>query len=232
MNIWVKTASLISALAFASQAQASNLLVNGSFEDRVVTASDITNPGGPWSVRDFGSTPGWTQFADGVDLIHNNYVQLPIIPVLVDASDGVNFLDMNQVGLLGGLYQTVAATSGQVFNLSLDTTAWATNSLGGTLGYELYDPFSNTVLASGSYTDSVGGAWITRTLSAAATSSSIGVRVQALFSSGAGPGLDNVILTTPTAPIPEPTSWALMIGGFGVVGATMRRRRAAQLTCA
>lgn len=39
--------------------------------------------------------PGWTQFADGVDLVHNNYDQ-PGLPVLVDASDGVQFLDMNQ----------------------------------------------------------------------------------------------------------------------------------------
>jgi len=27
------------------------------------------------------------------------------------------------------------------------------------------------------------------------------------------------------ASVPEPASWALMIGGFGMVGATMRRRR-------
>jgi len=28
----------------------------------------------------------------------------------------------------------------------------------------------------------------------------------------------------PTAAVPEPTTWALMIGGFGLVGATLRRR--------
>lgn len=28
-----------------------------------------------------------------------------------------------------------------------------------------------------------------------------------------------------TAAVPEPTSWAMMIGGFGIVGGTMRRRR-------
>ncbi|RYF07394.1 MAG: PEP-CTERM sorting domain-containing protein, partial [Oxalobacteraceae bacterium] len=26
--------------------------------------------------------------------------------------------------------------------------------------------------------------------------------------------------------LPEPASWALMIGGFGMVGGTLRRRRA------
>lgn len=47
-----------------------------------------------------------------------------------------------------------------------------------------------------------------------------------------GFGLDNVVLTydgvrTPGPGIPEPSTWALMIGGFGLAGATLRRRRAA-----
>jgi hypothetical protein len=33
------------------------------------------------------------------------------------------------------------------------------------------------------------------------------------------------LLTAPTAAVPEPASWALMIGGFGVTGAALRRRR-------
>ena len=37
--------------------------------------------------------------------------------------------------------------------------------------------------------------------------------------------LDNVVLTS-GAGIPEPSSWALMIGGFGLAGAALRRRRA------
>ena len=144
------------AAVLAGSAQA-NLLINGSFEAVDASAS-------PFFIRSFASTPGWTQFNDGVDLIHNDYTQPP--PVLLDASDGVQFLDMNQLGALGGLFQVVAATPGLRYTLTLDATAWATNSLGGTLGYELYDPVSNNPLASGSFTDSTGGAWVTRTLSA------------------------------------------------------------------
>ncbi|MBV9889623.1 MAG: hypothetical protein JO090_01895, partial [Rhizobacter sp.] len=126
-NILLASAFLAAGSA-ASSAHAANLLTNGSFEDRVVTAAD-TCQGLPYCVRSFTSTPGWTQFGDGVDLINNNYTQPP--PVLVSAFDGVNFLDMNQAGLLGGLFQTVSATVGEQFHLSLETTAWATNSRGG-----------------------------------------------------------------------------------------------------
>ena len=190
-----------------------NLLVNGSFEAVDVTVS-------PFYVRSFSSTPGWTQFADGVDLINNAYEQ-PSLPVLVDASDGVNFLDMNQAGAIGGIYQTVGATIGQMFHLDLDATAWATNSLGGTIGYELYDPVSNAILASGTFSDPTGGTWVTRTLDAAAISSSIGVRIQALVTTQAGMGLDNVILTSA---VPEPSTYGLMIAGLVGAGAVARRR--------
>ncbi len=40
-----------------------------------------------------------------------------------------------------------------------------------------------------------------------------------------GPLLDNVVLDI--APVPEPASWALMIGGFALAGASMRRRKVA-----
>lgn len=223
MKSVLKCAIASSALVFALPVQAANLLTNGSFEARVVTANDICL-GAPWCVRDFASTPEWTQILDGVDLIHNNYVQGPT--VLVDASDGVNFIDMNQANAIGGLQQVVAAVIGQSYMLTLDTTAWATNSLGGIIGYELYDPTSSLTLASGSYQDSVGGTWITRTLSANATSASIGVRIKAIQSTQAGMGLDNVRLTTVAiGAIPEPATWAMMLFGFGLIGSAMRRGR-------
>ena len=33
-------------------------------------------------------------------------------------------------------------------------------------------------------------------------------------------------LVTPAAAVPEPGTWAMLIAGFGLVGATIRRRRA------
>lgn len=211
-------------LSATAPAEAANLLINGSFETRVVMASDLCQ-GGAWCVRDFASTPGWTQIFDGVDLVNNNYVQAPGFEVLVDASDGINFLDMNQANAIGGIEQTVGATIGQVFTLSLDTTAWARNAIGGIIGYELYNPGDGSILASGSYQDDVGGTWITRTLSAAATSSSIGVRIRGIRATQAGMGVDNVALTaSDVGAVPEPATWTMMIFGFGLVGFGLRRR--------
>lgn len=224
---FIAVAAVLAGLSAASPAQATNLLTNGSFETRVVTAADQCQ-GGAWCVRDVASTPGWTQILDGVDLVNNNYVQAPGFEVLVDASDGVNFLDMNQALSIGGLEQVVGATVGQIFNLSLDTAAWARNAIGGIVGYELYNPGNGAILASGSYQDDVGGAWVTRTLSAAAISSSIGVRITGIRATQAGMGVDNVVLTANAVggAVPEPATWAMMIVGFGLVGLSLRRRGA------
>lgn len=64
------------------------------------------------------------------------------------------------------------------------------------------------------------------------TAASAGVAfafVQAQGGDNIGPILDNVSLATssPTGAIPEPSTWALMLVGFGSLGAMLRRRRAA-----
>lgn len=41
-----------------------------------------------------------------------------------------------------------------------------------------------------------------------------------------GPATDYRIKVTHIAQVPEPSTWALMIGGFGAAGAALRRRRA------
>lgn len=201
-------------LATSGTAQAANLLTNGSFETPAITAA-------PWFIRSTTNTPGWVQTGDGVDLIHNNYEQ-PSLPVLVDASDGVQFLDMNQLGAIGGIRQTVAATVGTIYTLELDAAAWATNSRGGRVGFRLYDPTSLATLASGSFFDQTGGIWVRQSISAEATSSSIGVDIFGITAAQAGMGVDNVMLS---AAVPEPATWAMMLMGFGLVGAGIRSRR-------
>jgi len=47
-----------------------------------------------------------------------------------------------------------------------------------------------------------------------------------LYDEWAATSFDNVHVTGEVAGVPEPANWALMIAGFGLAGATLRRRRA------
>ena len=50
------------------------------------------------------------------------------------------------------------------------------------------------------------------------------------FADGRGVLLDNIIVNgdlAPSAAVPEPATWAMMILGFGAAGAMLRQRRAA-----
>lgn len=198
---------LLIGIAFSGNSARADFLINGSFES--VDASTF-----PYFIRSNTSTPGWTQFGDGVDLIHNLFSS-----TLLPASDGSQFLDMNQSGSLGGILQVVSANVGVTYRLELDTAAWATNSIGGTIGYQLYDPASSTILAQGSYTDNIGGTWVTRSLEATAISSQIGVRIEGLQATQAGMGLDNVRLSA----VPEPSSFLFVT--VAVASVKMFRRR-------
>jgi hypothetical protein len=203
----------IAVFGFTSSCFASSLLINGSFEEIAVT-------GEPWYVRDFNSLPGWTQYADGVDLVHNNYLQGPA--VLVDAQDGVQFLDMNGANQNGGIFQDVAVTIGNTYHLTLYTAGWATNGLDAQIAYDLYDVDSNTVLVSGSNLNNQG-VWTQRELTAVATGNTLRVHIYNIYASQAGSGLDNVQLTD-ISEAPEPATFGLI--GLGAIGILAARRRA------
>jgi hypothetical protein len=61
---------------------------------------------------------------------------------------------------------------------------------------------------------------------AASDFTSVQIRGMANADRVGGFELDNVVLAGERGGVPEPTSWALMIVGFGGVGAILRRRRA------
>jgi hypothetical protein len=81
-----------------------NLLVNGSFEASPVAANRWAN---------FSSIPGWTSLTDGTIELWNNLNN-------VQATDGVNFGELDYLGARDGLYQTVTTSAGQSYDLSFD----------------------------------------------------------------------------------------------------------------
>lgn len=109
-------------------------------------------------------------------------------------------------------------------------------------GYDLADFVvellaGNTVLASGSFAkgDVASGAFRTLELNYDATASiaqPLTIRIATFYDPAQGStyrqiNVDNVRLDAShiVTGVPEPASWGMLIGGFGVAGAAMRRRR-------
>lgn len=210
-------------------AQAANFLINGDFEQGAGETIEVV----PNDTR--GVPTGWSRVPtrDYVDILHDDYAQnSPGYYVLLDPQSGDYFLDMNGGGSTGGIYQDVTGLSaGRNYTLSLYTGRWAQNAFG-ILGYSLIDPTNNLVLASGSFDSTGTDGWFERTLTAAASSAgSLRVQIETLYAYQGAPGLDNVSLVA-AAGVPEPASWAMMLGGFGAIGAAMRRRRRIDVTFA
>jgi hypothetical protein len=121
----------------------------------------------------------------------------------------------------------------QVATMTTNTALGGTELLAG--GTKLYEDVQIDA-ASGYYSDVLVDMASAGALTFAHTASSltIGIRASGAGWQGLGDegwGIDKVQLTydgvraPPTGGIPEPATWALMIGGFGMAGATLRRRR-------
>lgn len=66
---------------------------------------------------------------------------------------------------------------------------------------------------------------ITYSYNFTATSSSHVLQFGQVALSGASPMIDDILITGPGRGVPEPTSWVMLLAGFGMVGAAARRRR-------
>ncbi len=121
------------------------------------------------------------------------------------------------VGSVGSISQTLTTTAGQSYLISFDLQ----NLSGGTPNFYqvLFDGaqlFSATNSAAFGYTN----------FSTNAIAS--GVSTGLTFNFQHDPSffrLDNVSVTAVNGAVPEPATWAMMLIGFGAIGASMRRRR-------
>ncbi|HEY1125363.1 MAG TPA: PEPxxWA-CTERM sorting domain-containing protein [Sphingobium sp.] len=226
--------ALLAVSTMASPGAAANLLTNGSFENPVLStlSTNIAFYGN-------GSTAitGWT-----VDMrpgSTSNYVQLTNNSQFggLNASDGIQFLDLTGItGRGAGVLSNAVATSSSLdYVVSFDVGAVFYT---GSYGTATVDLLINGALA-GSFTvqppGSNGFNWQRFSYAFSGDNSPVRIGLYASFSQGSsdlGVGLDNVVLESRErqAPsVPEPASWAMMIGGFAIAGAAMRRRGAMTL---
>lgn len=222
LSAWAAGAVMLAAAGSATAAT----LVNGGFES------------GP--AYNFGTyyrgplTPtGWSRVAglEAPDILDNAYNQTGAgFAQLLDPHGGARFLDTNGASPTGGLYQDIAGlNAGDEVTFTYWVGRWAQNS-SGTLTATLFG--DSTVVETTTLAHLPGATsstWTQYSVSGIVPLSGV-VRIQFAGNSGStargAPGLDDVEMTvTAVGGVPEPATWALMIGGFGLAGATLRRRR-------
>ncbi len=109
---------------------------------------------------------------------------------------------------------------------NLDTGSWTTVD-----GLAFVSPSTSTTVGALDGNVAPNRAAITATISnlGIAAGSTFAFRWVDLDATGADDGLaidDVSVLAAPVSAVPEPASWALMLTGFGLAGAALRRRRA------
>lgn len=212
--------NLIAAVALAVTAPAAAAVItvtNASFE--ILPAGGLPSGCGAGCSFSSDAIPGWTnsaassgQFQPGPAA--GNFTYFNYIP------DGLTVAYTNG----SGISQTVGATAvaGTTYTLSV--------AVGFRKDFTDYSPVSLLVGAGSAAATGtplqLTGDWSTYTATYTATAADAGGAITILLGPSGPQGDFDAVSLTADAAVPEPATWVLMIGGFGLAGAALRRRRA------
>lgn len=205
---------LIAAAVLAAALPASaNLVANGSFESPNIVATGV------YALYTTGSTAitGWTVQGADTQLTPDTYLGLK-------AADGRQWLDLTGIyGYDKGVQSDpVAVAVGQVYEISFDVgnyLPFGRSTVGLAINGGADQLFVNTSLTSTvHYPMNWAHFSIQWTADAPTLQLSFLGRANGGLSNDAGIGLDNVAVHLVQQPVPEPGTWALMLGGLALVG--------------
>ena len=214
------------ALATATPAMAQNLVTNGSFESGF-TGFTLANTGGGVApvVIAYGSTAGYPTGAFGEAILPNTVASLSPDPVgrqvAYFSSDTAN---------PDSLTQAINVVAGRTYNIGFDyyaTQNGINNPFDATLSFLIGGSPAGATLTAGSVTGTPARTWFNFNTSFVATttgSTNLTLQFRGLGVTAADFAVDRLYAV---AAVPEPATWGMMILGFGLAGATMRRRRTA-----
>lgn len=201
---------LLTAAAMTAATSAAAQVTNGGFEAPVVGGPCCTTtPPDP--------LPGWTVTEGDANVVAGTFSSTNGNL----AYEGDQYLDLVGQSGSGGITQAVATTAGLSYEFSFAFS---------------HNLFAGLAAASASY--SIGGLTGVVTHSTGSTSDldwtvltgrfvATGPTTTFSFTNLTGGQNEGVLLDgISLSAVPEPATWALMILGFGAVGAAMRRRRA------
>lgn len=192
------------ALSFASSAGAAIIVpvsVTASSSFPGYPAADAIDQDAGFEISD------WASFQEGPNAFLN--LDLGAVYTLDEAyvTDRVTSGGANN-GFVGGLFDFTTRFSLQAFS-----DAAFTSAIGSALVFDKAAPGATTQPSDFLYTAALGGL-TTRY-----------VQYKVLAANGVNPGVSDIRFSS--VGVPEPTTWAFMIMGFGGAGALLRRRRAA-----
>ena len=199
---------LLAASVLATGAANAVTITNGSFESGAFSANafDTLNNGD-------ASITGWSIGGNGVDWIGSHW----------QASNGNRSIDLSAMSA-GSLSQSIATVVGRDYAVTFDL---AGNPDGAPFLKQLVVDVnagqSSTFNFTTGATSRPAMGWIGQSYRFTATSTTSVLTFTSLSNTPSGPALDNVAIGA----VPEASTWAMLIAGFGMVGAASRRRRSA-----
>ncbi|MFD1787914.1 choice-of-anchor C family protein [Sphingomonas floccifaciens] len=196
----------LALIALPSTANAAAFM-NGGFE----TGPAIGAQGFTTLANGSTAITGWTVTGDSIDYV-GSYWQ---------AGEGSRSIDLSGTGP-GGIMQTFDTIAGVTYNVRF---LLAGNPDGGPTTKVLSTVASGNLPQVNSFninnTTRSNMGWTPFTYSFVAGASTTTLAFTSGTQTAFGPALDGVSVTA----VPEPATWAMMLIGFGAVGASMRRKR-------
>jgi hypothetical protein len=240
MRFYHQPAVILAALLVAAPATAANLLINGGFESAPVGINLEPNYYAPnGMVQQYPAAAVTTQYLSGWTIAtpaesnlqkapYANYSWYP-----TNAYEGSQFFSLNWSpdgnrtldNTISQAFSLGAASSLQ-FSIAMTTEF---GFVGSTLQVTITNSANAIVAQSGLFSNTQGiGVWDLKNWAFDLDAGNYSIALHGL---GAGNAWD-VILddarleASPTSnAVPEPATWAMMIGGLGLVGASIRRRK-------
>ncbi len=224
MKTWTALGVSLAMLVASPAMAATNLIANGSFESGF-TGWTVGQTGGGTApvVIPYGSATPYPGGAFGEAILPNAVATLSPDPVGTSvayfSSDTANPHSLSQL---------VNLVAGITYNIGFDYYApqnGISNPNDATLSFNIGGVPVGTTLTAGQPSGTPGQTWINFGTSFVAGSSGatpLELQFKGLGVTAADFAIDRVYVT---AAVPEPSTWALMLLGFGAVGGAMRMKR-------
>ncbi|MBC9033649.1 PEPxxWA-CTERM sorting domain-containing protein [Sphingomonas sp. JC676] len=226
-------AAVFTFSAFSAHAQ--EVLTNGNFESGLTGWTSYATPNG--TIAELPSLPG-APASQSASVVSFNVTGSGASNALFLNAGKINGPYNSNPGEGGGVFQMFTTTTDGLASFSADVAALYTRTSGAS-GLGLMSVLLDGVVMDTYDFGGVNSGPATLrgvlgfTTNLAAGQHTITLQATRLFAPARGVAsqyFDNVSLVV--TPVPEPVSWAMMVGGFGLAGAAMRRRRSTKVSFA